>query len=258
MSGMRLLAGDEPSPVMVSHAAGRSPLFIACDHASRRVPRGLGTLGLPESELQRHIAWDIGAWAVALRLADGLDAFTIGQAYSRLVIDCNRPPHLPSAIPEISETTPVPGNIGIDAAARAARVEQIFRPYHDRIAAELDARAAAPTLLVALHSFTPIYKGVARPWHAGVLYNQDTGISRIMLDLLRAEDGLVIGENQPYSVSDISDYTAPVHAEARGLPYLELEIRQDLIADDAGQQVWAERLIRLLPLAYGYASVRRT
>lgn len=235
---------------MVSHAAGRSPFFIACDHASRRIPRALGTLGLPESDLQRHIAWDIGAWAVALRLADALDAFTIGQAYSRLVIDCNRPPQVPSAIPEISEATPIPGNIGIDAAARAARVEQIFRPYHDRIAAELDARAGAPTLLVAVHSFTPVHKGVARPWHAGVLFNQDVGISRIMLELLRAEEGLVVGENQPYSVSDTSDYTAPVHAEARGLPYLELEIRQDLIAHDAGQLAWADRLIRLLPLAY--------
>jgi predicted N-formylglutamate amidohydrolase len=247
---MRLLAGDEPSPVMVSHAAGRSVFFIACDHASRRIPRALGTLGLPEGELQRHIAWDIGAWAVASRLADALDAFSIGQAYSRLVIDCNRPPHLPSAIPEISEATPVPGNLGIGTAARAARVEEIFRPYHDRIATELDARAGAPTLLIALHSFTPVYKGVARPWHAGVLFNQDAGISRIMLDLLRAEEGLVIGENQPYSVSDVSDYTAPVHAEARGLPYLELEIRQDLIAHDAGQQAWADRLARLLPLAY--------
>ena len=243
---------------MVSHAAGRSPFFIACDHASRRIPRALGTLGLPESALQRHIAWDIGAWAVALRLADALDAFTIGQAYSRLVIDCNRPPQVPSAIPEISEATPIPGNIGIDVAARAVRVEQIFRPYHDRIAAELDARADAPTLLVAVHSFTPVYKGVARPWHAGVLFNQDAGISRVMLELLRAEEGLVIGENQPYSVSDTSDYTAPIHAEARGLPYLELEIRQDLIAHDAGQQAWADRLIRLLPLAYRYASVRRT
>ena len=166
------------------------------------------------------------------------------------MIDCNRPPTSPTSIPELSEATPIPGNIGLNDAQRAARVGEIFQPYHDRLTRTLDARAGRPTALVAMHSFTPVYKGVARPWHAGVLFNQDLGLSRILLDLLRAEPGLCIGENEPYSVSNTSDYTAPVHAEARGLPYLEIEIRQDLIEHVSGQREWAERMIRLLPEAW--------
>src|ERR1035437_9152622 len=160
---MKVLADDDPAPVMVSHAAGRSPFFIACDHAGRRIPRRLGKLGLPEHELERHIAWDIGAWAVSLRLADALDAFTIGQLYSRLVIDCNRAPGVPSSIVEISELTEIPGNNGLSEEERAARAAEILWPYQNRIAAELDARAGRPTVLVAMHSFTEAYKGVARP-----------------------------------------------------------------------------------------------
>lgn len=254
MSETPILAEDEPSPVMISHAEGRSPFFIVCDHAGRRIPRSLGTLGLPASELVRHIAWDPGAWAVSLRLAAALDALTIGQAYSRLVIDSNRAPDMPSSIVEISELTRVPGNIGLDEVARAARQREILRPYHDRIAAELDARAGRPTVLVAMHSFTPVFKGVARPWHIGVLFGRDDRLARIMLELLRAEPGLVIGENEPYFLSELTDYTVPMHGERRGLACVELELRQDLIADEAGQHDWADRLIRLLPAAYRYLS----
>jgi predicted N-formylglutamate amidohydrolase len=168
------------------------------------------------------------------------------------VIDCNRDPAVPSSIPELSETTKIPGNRGLGDAARAARREAIFRPYHARIAAALDRRAAAgrATALVALHSFTPIFKGESRPWHAAVLFNRDARLARCLGALLRAEAGLVIGENQPYAVGDLSDYTVPVHGEQRGLPYVEIEIRQDLIAEPDGQTIWAERLARLLPLAY--------
>jgi predicted N-formylglutamate amidohydrolase len=174
------------------------------------------------------------------------------QTYSRLVIDCNRDPAVPSSIPEISETTEIPGNRGLDEVARAARVEAIFRPYHDTIAAALDRRVAVgrASLLVALHSFTPVFKGVARPWHAAVLYNRDARLAHPLLNLLRAEDGLVIGDNEPYAVSDLTDYTVPVHGERRGLPHVEIEIRQDQITDLAGQTAWAERLARLLPAAY--------
>ena len=165
------------------------------------------------------------------------------------MIDNNRPLGSPTLIPEISETTPVPGNIGLSEADRARRIEEIFLPYHDRIEREIEA-AGRPLLFVAMHSFTDVYKGFERPWHAGVLFNRDQGISRILLDLLRGEPGLVVGENEPYSVSDESDYSAPVHAERRGLPYLEIEIRQDLIATQAGEAEWAERLTRLLPEAW--------
>jgi predicted N-formylglutamate amidohydrolase len=235
---------------MIGHAGGTSPFLLACDHAARRIPRSLDSLGLPDGEIVRHIGWDIGIWEVSRRVAAALDAFLIGQAYSRLVIDCNRPTDSPTLIPTVSESTPIPGNEGLSEGQRQARIDQIFRPYHRRIAAEIDARAGRPTVLVAMHSFTPIYRGVARPWHAGMLFNTDLGLSRIMLDLLRAEDGLVVGENEPYSVSSTSDYSAPVHAEARGLPYLEVEIRQDLITAAAGQEEWANRMIRLLPEAW--------
>lgn len=246
----KLLAPDEPAPVTIGHFGRKGPFFLACDHAGRRIPARLGSLGVPEPELLRHIAWDIGIWGVSVGLARTLDCFLIGQPYSRLVIDNNRPLTSPTLIPAASESTPIPGNEGLDAAARTARIEEIFMPYHERIEREISARNGEDLLFVAMHSFTDVYKRVARPWHAGVLFNRDQGISRIMLELLRAEPGLVVGENEPYSVSDESDYSAPVHAERRGLPYLELEIRQDLIAGEAGQAEWAARLARLLPEAW--------
>ena len=246
----RLLAPDEPDPVLVSHADGASPFVITCDHAGRMVPRRLGTLGLPLHEFDRHIAYDIGAWGVSLLLAEALDAPTVGQVYSRLVIDCNRAPGVPTSIVEISELTPIPGNVGLSASDRDARAQEIFWPYQNRIKAMLDACAGRPTVLVTMHSFTPSFKGVARPWHAGVLFNRDMQFARIVLDLLRRESGLVVGENEPYAVSDLTDYTVPVHGEQRGLPHVELEVRQDLIADETGQREWAKLFVRLLPEAW--------
>jgi predicted N-formylglutamate amidohydrolase len=247
-----LLYPDEPYPVTLDNEAGKSAFFLTCDHAGRAIPRRLDGLGLPEHETERHIAWDIGIGAVGRQLSRLLDAAMVVQTYSRLVIDCNRDPEVPSSIPEISETTAIPGNRGLGEAARAARVEAIFRPYHEGIAAALDRRAAAgrASVLVALHSFTPVFKGVGRPWHAAVLYNRDPRLAHSLFKLLSAEDGLVIGDNEPYAVSDLTDYTVPVHGERRGLPHVEIEIRQDLITDLAGQTAWAERLARLLPAAY--------
>jgi predicted N-formylglutamate amidohydrolase len=247
-----VLDPDEPDPVTFDNEPGRSVFFLTCDHAGRAIPRRLDRLGLPDHETRRHIAWDIGIGGVGRRLSQLLDAAVILQTYSRLVIDCNRDPKVPSSIPEISETTEIPGNRGLGEAARTARVEKIFRPYHDTIAAALDRRTAADrtTVLVALHSFTPVFKGVARPWHAAVLYNRDARLAHPLFELLSAEDGLVVGDNEPYAVSDLTDYTVPVHGERRGLPHVEIEIRQDLITEPAGQKVWAERLARLLPAAY--------
>jgi len=259
-----LLAADEASPVLLhptavapgAWASGQSPFLLAADHAGRRIPRALGSLGLCEAELSRHIGWDIGIWGVTTRLADALGTLAVGQAYSRLVIDCNRAPHWPSACPEISESTPIPGNAMLPAAARAARVADIHAPYHAALAALVAARreAARPLLFVAMHSFTPIYKGVARPWHAGVLFDPDDPrsqpLAHAMLALLRAEPGLVVGANEPYVLTASSDHSVPTHAQAHGVPYLELEIRQDLIADEAGQGAWASRLARLIPAAW--------
>ena len=247
---MPILASDESDPVIVSNADGASPFFIACDHAGRVVPRSLGTLGLPRYDYDRHIAYDIGAWPVSLLLAEALDAPAIGQLYSRLVIDCNRAPGVPTSIVEVSELTPVPGNVGLSAADRDARAREIFWPYQNRIEAMLNARADRPTVLVTMHSFTPSFKDVARPWHAGVLFNRDDRFARIILELLRREPGLAVGENEPYAVTDLTDYTVPVHGEKRGLPHVELEIRQDLIADETGQRQWAEIFARLVPEAW--------
>ena len=181
------------------------------------IPRRLGTLGLPPSELARHTAWDIGIAGLGRELSRRIDAALILQTYSRLVIDCNRDPGVASSIPEIAETTAIPGNRGLSAAARAARLAAIFRPYHDALGGALDRRAAQgrATVLTALHSFTPVFKGSARPWHVGVLFNRDTRLARPLLRLLGAEGDLVVGENQPYSVSDLTDYTVPFHGERR-------------------------------------------
>ncbi|WP_434026270.1 N-formylglutamate amidohydrolase [[Pseudomonas] boreopolis] len=244
----RLLGNEDPPPFTVYRADGASPFVLLADHAGQRVPRALAELGLPQAELDRHIGWDIGIDDTTRLLAGLLDAFAITQTYSRLVIDCNRPLDSPTSIVAASDGTTVPGNLGLDPAARQARIDEIFAPYHGRIAAELDARAAAgrPTVLIAMHSFTPRMNGFERPWHAGVLYNRDGRLAHALRVALQ-EEGLVVGDNEPYAISDTSDYAIPVHAEARGLLHVELEIRQDLIADHAGQLEWAERLARLLP-----------
>jgi predicted N-formylglutamate amidohydrolase len=247
----RLLTPDEPSPVRILRADGPSDLFFTADHAGSDIPRGLARLGVPEAELTRHIAWDIGIRGVTERLSATFNATAIFQTYSRLVIDCNRAPGVPSSIPEISEHTAIPGNIGLTAADKAARVTEIFTPYHDCIAALLDARATAGrrTVYIAMHSFTPTFKGERRAMEVGVLYNRDARLAAILLDLLRAEGDLTVGDNAPYAVSDVTDYGVPVHAERRGLPHVEIEIRQDLIAHAAGEAAWAERMARLLSAA---------
>jgi predicted N-formylglutamate amidohydrolase len=256
MHGHLLKPGD-PLPVRVLRPEGGSDFFLTADHAGRAIPRHLGDLGLSDSERARHIAWDIGIAGVTERLAQALDATAVLQRYSRLVIDCNRRPEWDSSIPLVSELTAIPGNEGLSPAEREARLREIFQPYHRRIGELLDHRRAAGhrTLLVAMHSFTPVFKGVARAVAVGVLYNPnaaDTRLPRIMLNLLRAEGDLAgagVGDNQPYAITEASDYTVPVHGEARGLPHVEIEIRQDLIADDRGQAAWAARLARLLPIA---------
>lgn len=240
----RLLADDEPPPFSVEREDGRSPFVLICDHAGRRIPRALGTLGVDESALSRHIAWDIGARGVASRLGEHLDAVLIAQTYSRLVIDCNRPIGAPSSIVTRSERTDVPGNHDLTPADRSARAEDIFTPYHRRIEEELDRRHSMgrPTLLISMHSFTPVFNEVARPWHIGMLYNRDTRLAHALLELIRAQGRWVVGDNEPYSVSDGTDYAIPVHGERRGLPHVEIEIRQDLITDEAGQSEWAKHL----------------
>ena len=242
-----LLDSVEVPPVHEDNAAGRSPFLLACDHYGRLLPRRLGDLGLPPSELTRHIAWDVGIAGVADRLSKQLDAHLVAQRYSRLVIDCNRPPQAPSSIPRISEATTIPGNQGLAHAAMTTRRRAIFDPYHRRIGEVIDRRLreGVATVLVSLHSFTPVYAGIARPWHVGTLYHRDTRLPPLLLKHLRGDPDLVVGDNEPYAVSDDTDYTIPVHGEARGLMNSGIEIRQDLLADPAGQQQWADRLARI-------------
>jgi predicted N-formylglutamate amidohydrolase len=244
----RLLAADEPPPFLEIEGQGPSNFVIVVDHASSRIPRRLGDLGLPASQLQRHIAWDIGALGVARRVAAALKAPLVAQNYSRLVIDCNRDPGVPTSIPRSSESVDIPGNIGLSEADIAARRTEIFEPYHLRIRALLDQRKAAglPTILVAQHSMTNIYHGVRREMHAAVLYNRDRRFAGLVLDALRLEPGLIVADNEPYFVSDDTDFSIPRHGEVRGLPHVEIEIRQDLVTEEAGQADWARRITRAL------------
>jgi predicted N-formylglutamate amidohydrolase len=242
-----LLDREDVPPVLELNSAGRSPFLLTCDHYGRAIPRILGDLGLPASEFERHIAWDVGIAGVADALSKHLDAHLIAQRYSRLVIDCNRPPAAPSSIPRISDATVIPGNEGLAGEAIEARREAIFEPYHRRIREVIDRRSRdfVPTVLVSLHSFTPAYAGIARPWHIGTLYHHDTRLPPLLLKLLRAEPDLAVGDNEPYAVSDETDYTIPIHGEARGLMNTGIEIRQDLITDATGQSQWADRLARI-------------
>jgi predicted N-formylglutamate amidohydrolase len=247
----KLLQADEPPPCQTERDAGQSNFFILVDHASARIPRTLNDLGVPAAELSRHIAWDIGALAVARRMSQSLDATLVWQSYSRLVIDCNRDPLVESSIPTVSEHTNVPGNLGLNLEQREARRREIFGPYHARISGLLDARVAAhrPTFLVAQHSMTPQYKSNRRDMHAAILYNRDRRFASILLNLLRRDRALHVADNEPYFVSDATDYSIPQHGEARRLPHVEIEIRQDLIAHEAGQIEWAERLTQALSAA---------
>ncbi len=245
-----LLDANDPAPVEVHNPCGTSSFLIVCDHAGRAVPARLGDLGVPAAEWDRHIAWDIGAAGVCKALCPQLDAMCIAQTYSRLVIDCNRRPGHPTSIAPISDGTTIPGNLFLSEQQKAARVAGIFTPYQNAIADELDRRAATgrPSVLIAMHSFTPVFAGVARAWQAGMLYNRDPRLAHALAALLR-EAGYHVGDNEPYQLTDDSDYTVPVHAEQRGIPYIEIEIRQDLIADAEGQAIWAGLLATLLPRA---------
>jgi predicted N-formylglutamate amidohydrolase len=245
-----LLQPGEPPPFEVHQGDGRSPFLFTADHAGRYLPKSLGNLGVAESELTRHIAWDIGIAEVSRMVAKHFDAFLILQPYSRLVIDCNRPPEVESSIATLSEHTEIPGNVGLTVAQRQERRAAIFDPYHGRIEAELARREedGAPTVMIAMHSFTPRYKGNDRIWEAGVLYNRDSRLALRLRDVLVAE-GLIVGDNEPYFVSDDSDYGIPRYGEQRGNLHVELEIRQDLISESVGQQRWSDILCRALPLA---------
>lgn len=236
-----LLEEDEESPFLAVNPEGRSPFVLICEHASRVMPRRLGKLGLPESELERHIAWDIGAEPVARLLSRLMDAPLALQRYSRLAYDCNRPPESPGAMPEVSELTVIPGNRTLPAAGRLARIEGLYRPFHDGVSRLLDQRAAAgmKTLVVSIHSFTPVYKGVRRSVELGILHDRDTALAAKLIKSFPNVDARL---NEPYGPKDDVMHTLNLHGFARGLPHAMIEIRNDLVADGRGQDEWAQRL----------------
>jgi predicted N-formylglutamate amidohydrolase len=248
---LQLLAADEPPAVIEARSDGASPFLLVCDHAGRRIPRRLGDLGVNAGDLTRHIAWDVGIEGVGCALAGRFDACLIMQPYSRLVIDCNRKPGVASSISKVSELTTIPGNENVSAEDAGQRRREIFAPYHDAITRRLDQRlqAGQPTILIALHSFTPVFGGIPRPWHCGLLYNRDRALAAPLLGLLRADPALVVGDNEPYSVTDDTDYTIPVHGEQRNVPHVAIEIRHDLIDHEIGLRKWTDKLADLLPKA---------
>jgi predicted N-formylglutamate amidohydrolase len=225
-----------------------SPYVVICDHAGNRIPRGLGALGLAPRDLERHIAWDLGAGELAQTLGRELRAWVILQPYSRLVIDCNRPLTSPDSVVRESDGSVVPGNLAISADEARLRARAIFEPYHARIRQELDERAARSqrTVVILLHSFTPVLAGAPRRWHAGVLHHRDQRLAIPLLEALRSEPDLIVGDNEPYAASETTDYGLVEHAERRGLPCVELEIRQDLLQSAQGRAAWASRVARCI------------
>jgi predicted N-formylglutamate amidohydrolase len=243
-----LLHVDEPQPFGFHSGGENSPYLILCDHAANRIPRALGSLGLSATDLERHIGWDIGALGLARELASLLEACLVWQNYSRLVIDCNRPVESPESIAQKSEDTLIPGNHAVTPAEARLRRAAIFEPYHARISRELDERQARgqKSVLVFVHTFTPVFRGVSRPWHAGVLYLNDGRLARPLMARLQEEGEFHIGDNAPYAASALTDYSLVEHAERRGHRYIEIEVRQDLVTSEAGQKEWAHLWARLL------------
>ncbi len=242
---------DVGPPAIVANAKGRSPIVLVCDHASNYIPAVLDGLGLSEADRAAHIAWDIGAEPVARQLSRLLDAPLVLQRYSRLVYDCNRPPESPDAMREMSEVTAIPGNMGLSQSDRQARVDEIYRPFHAMVGDVLDdkQRAGLPPVLVTVHSFTPAFKGSVRTLELGILHDDDSRLADVMLDLVARTGDYSALRNEPYGPQDGVTHALQLHGVAKGLHNVMLEIRNDLITDDAGQTAWAERLAVLLNVA---------
>lgn len=256
-AGGALLGPADPDPVGVINPAAPSPFLLTGDHAGLAFPHALGDMGVGEADRARHIACDIGVRAVGAALSARLDATFIHQAYSRLVIDCNRNPQGDDAMPEISDGTAIPANRAIPPEAAAARVAAIHAPYHAAIAAEIDRRTreGQPTILVALHSFTPVMAGVGRPWDIGILHDRgDPSFAVAVLHALAAQGSFIAADNEPYHMDD-TDFSVPHHAYPRALPYVEVEFRQDHLAAPSGAALWADRFAHALLAAQGARSI---
>lgn len=247
--GMSRIVAHDWSPVRVSNPDGRSQFVILCDHASNDIPKGFGTLGLDPDDLQKHIAWDPGALGVSQVISRELDAPLVESCVSRLIIDCNRPLNAPDLVPSLSEATTIPGNVDLDEAARSQRVALAHKPYHaaiDKLAQERASKCLPDPIYVAIHSYTPVYRGVTRPWHIGIIHDDDDRVAAPLIARLQALNLFNVGINEPYSPADRVYYTLERHASAFGLPAVMIEIRNDLITTPQEEKVWGEMLSRLL------------
>ena len=243
-----MIGRDDPAPFVVLEEHGTAPALVVCDHASRSIPRALGRLGLPELPSWQHIAWDIGAGELARGLAHALDAPAVIAGYSRLVVDCNRSPDDPECFRTESDGWAIPGNQGLTDYQKRVRLGSFFDPYHECIAAMTGgfrARGVVP-LLIAVHSFVPRLGAQERPWHVGVLWDQDEPNARRLMSGLAEDPGLVVGDNQPYSGKHPANYTIDHHARAHGLPHVCIEVRHDQLDSPAGVERWVRRLARII------------
>ncbi|MBI3198081.1 MAG: N-formylglutamate amidohydrolase [Rhodospirillales bacterium] len=252
--GQLLVPGDPP-PFSLFNEKGGAPLLLLCDHASKAVPRALGNLGISEDDLARHIGWDIGGLDAAIELSIALDAPLVASGYSRLVIDCNRWPGGEGSIPEISDGIPVPANSSLSKHQVDARAEACFWPYHREVDRHLDRMTAGgrPVALLVMHSFTPRMNSFQRPWHVGVLWNDDPRLPEPLLAELRHDLSLVVGDNEPYSARASYEYTLNAHARSRHLPHCSLEVRQDLIGTPGDARAWGHRLAPAIRAAVAVA-----
>jgi predicted N-formylglutamate amidohydrolase len=241
----------ERGPIVKENPDGSGRFVVVCDHASNRIPDAYTSFGFAEDALQTHIAWDPGALGVARRLAARFDGPLFWPDASRLIIDCNRAPAAKSLIVSESEGRPVPANFGLTEAERLRRLDQIHAPYHAAIDACVERRLARrqPTALIAVHSYTPVYLGKARPWQVGIVFGEDRRLADLFIRELEADPALSVGINQPYSPGDQVYYTVERHAGPNVLPAVMIEIRNDEIGDRAGERRWADRLAAILDIA---------
>lgn len=233
MSPATLLAPSDPAPVLVEDRGIEAPFLVVCDHAGNAIAACLDGLGLPEEARTAHIAWDLHALPFAQALAAQLGATLVAQRYSRLVVDCNRQLHARDSMAAVSDGVVIPGNALLREHHREARAAEILQPYQGRIAAEIALRRPAPFSIISVHSCTSrLQGGLPRPWHLGLISGPDARLRRALFEGMQAADGgFTVGENVPYVVDMVNDYTLPVHAEAQHIPYVELEWRNDVIAD---------------------------
>lgn len=247
---------DRDAPCEIIPGQAEAGLLVLCDHASNALPPGYGTLGLPESEFHRHIAYDIGAAEVARRLASHLGASAVLGRYSRLLVDLNRGQDDPTLVMKLSDGAIIPANRDVDplrdAGEFARRIDRYYLPYHRAVAGELSRIGAAGKVpvIVSIHSFTPSWRGKARPWQAGILWDKDDRLPRALFQAFEEEGGLTVGDNLPYA-GYLKGDTLYQHGTVNGFAHALVEIRQDLIAQEAGQAGWAARLARYLEMALG-------